>query len=37
LLWQFHQQGVFFYDWMVRDFFAYLISHDERLSGHARR
>jgi hypothetical protein len=27
LLWQFHQQGVFFYDWMVRDFFAYLISH----------
>ena len=27
LLSQFHQQGVFFYDWMVRDFFAYLISH----------
>ncbi|WP_314950571.1 SMODS domain-containing nucleotidyltransferase [Bradyrhizobium cosmicum] len=26
LTWQFHQQGVFFYDWMVRDFFAYLIA-----------
>jgi len=37
LLWQFHQQSVFFYDWMARDFFAYLISHANGLCGHARR
>jgi len=23
LTWQWHQKGAFFYDWMVRDFFAY--------------
>jgi len=24
--WEYHLKGVFYYDWMVRDFFAYLIS-----------
>jgi hypothetical protein len=25
--WQYHLRGVFYYDWMVRDFFAYLIRY----------